>query len=298
MGNSTNGAKSAPHVTKGTIASLLEMIKHPVGAGPDFVKNSPAAPRNIAIALHALIMGFYVLSLYHSLNQKLLRSFVDLANSLSKGLANTSEEVLNVLKGSVVFFLSKIPLLGETISGAADQYLTDNLYLLTSYLTTETNNFLNELYPAVSLPEGIGFVAGVVTTLVGIGLSALVLKLFLHIAKHPTHSFSEIFSLLAIRSVVCIPIVFVLAIVSLFLPTLGILLFPLAMIFGMSYMCAVLFHSSDKTSEDRLVYVFPFLLILLLLVSLLVFALQGAATGASIGTRLSAFSQTLQQTMQ
>ncbi len=275
-------------------AALFQVVKYPSTKGALVVERHSMKAGGLAIAVHALIKGFFVLCLYHSLNQKLLLSFVNLGNSISNGLRNTSEELMDFLVKTFIFNISKIPIFGETISKVADQYLSDYLTLLATSISTETNDLLYNLYPAISLPEAIGFLAGVLASLIGIGLCALVLKLFLTLIKHPFQSFPEIFSLLAIRCVISIPIVFVTAILSVFFPVAGIILLPLATLFGMCYMFAVLFRSNNEISENRFVYVLPFVIILMLIVSVLTASVEGIATGASICVRLEAFFQTLQ----
>ncbi len=274
--------------------SLFKILKFPASTGPVFVSKHPVKVWCTTMGVQALIMGFFALCVYHSINQAIIRTFIAIGTSVADGLNNMSKEVLELLQGSIIFYISKIPFVGESFSQAADKYLSANLTLLVSYLSSETNSFLYDLYPAVNLPEGIGFGAGVLASLIGALLTALILKMFLCIAKHPLRSFSEIFSFLAIRSVVNIPIVFVLAIIGLFFPAASIAILPLGLIFGMSYMTAVLFKSTDKRSEDRLVYVFPFIIILLMLISVITIAIEGVATGYSIYMRMSEFFQTLQ----
>ncbi|MCR5774139.1 MAG: hypothetical protein K6G42_03545 [Lachnospiraceae bacterium] len=276
------------------IMALLQVLRFPASIGPKVVTEHSTKASCIAIAVQALVKGFFVLCFYHGMNQKILRAFVNFANSISNGLRNMSEELIDLLAKTVIFNISKVPLLGEPISKVADKYLSGYLTLLATSFSTATNDILYDLYPAVSLPEGIGFLMGVLASLIGVGLSALVLKLFLVVAKHPFKSFPEIFSLLSIRSVVSIPIVFVVAILSVFLPMTGAMLLPLAALFGMSYMFSVLFNSNNRTSENRFVYVVPFIIILMLIISVLTSAIEGLATGASIYARLEAFFQTLQ----
>ncbi len=272
---------------------LLQVVRFPATKGPLVVTRHSAKAGAASIAVQALVKGFFVLCLYHSLNQKLLLNFVNFGNSISTGLRNTSEELMDFLTKTLIFNLSKIPFFGETISEVANQHLLDYLTLLATGISTETNDLLYNLYPAICLPEGIGFLMGVLASLIGIVLCALVLKLFLSISRHPYKNFPEIFSLLAIRCVISIPIVFVIAILSIFFPVAGIILIPLEMLFGMSYMFSVLFRSNNKTSENNFVFVLPFIIILLLIISVITASIEGIATGASICVRLEAFFQTL-----
>ncbi len=274
--------------------ALLQAVRFPATKGPLVVTKHSTKAGALAIAVQVLAKGFFVLCLYHSLNQKLLLNFVNFGNSISNGLRNTSEELMDFLVKTLIFNLSKIPIFGETISEAANQHLSDYLTLLATSISTGTNDLLYNLYPAISLPEGIGFLTGVLASLIGILLCALVLKLFLSIAKHPFRSFPEIFSLLAIRCVVSIPIVFFTSIISIFFPIVGIALLPLETLFGMSYMFAVLFRSNNEISENHFVYVLPFIIILIFFISVLTASVEGIATGASICVRLEAFFQTLQ----
>ncbi len=274
--------------------SLLQVMILPVSKGPAVVSEHSVKAWPFAIAVQALVKGFFVLCFYHGINQAILRAFVEFGNSISDGLKNMSEEMMGFLVNTVIFNVSKIPFIGESISKAANNYLSDYLTLLATSISTETNDLLYDLYPAVSLPEGLGFLMGIIASLIGIGLSALVLKLFIIIIRHPYQSFPEIFSLLAIQSVISIPIILVVAIISLFSPAAGAVLLPLAAMFGMSYMFSVLFKGNDQISENRFVYVFPFVIILMLLISVVATAIEGIGAGASIYVRLDAFFQSLQ----
>ncbi|MCR4924346.1 MAG: hypothetical protein K5931_10110 [Lachnospiraceae bacterium] len=275
------------------IGSLLQVVRYPVSRGPQFVTRHPAKACCLAILLYSLLSGFYVLCLYHSLNQQLIQAFVALGKSVSLGLRNMSDEVLRLLEGSIIYFISQIPVYGDSISEGAKAYFSDYLELLIAYLSSETNNFLYELYPAINLPEALGFLTGLLTAFLGILLVALILKIFLAIAKHPFRGFANIFSLLSILCLIKMPFFFIASILGLFLPNAAMAIIPLASIFGMSYMCAVLFKGSDKRSEDRLVFVFPFILIFMMIVVLIIFAAKGTATGYSIYTRLMEFYKML-----
>ncbi|MCR5237589.1 MAG: hypothetical protein K6E34_10360 [Lachnospiraceae bacterium] len=295
----TNPQTSEEAVTKeqkgySDFAALFQVMRFPATKGPLVVTKHSAKAGVLAIAVQALVKGFFVLCLYHSLNQKLLLCFVTLGNTISNGLRNASAELMDFLVKTLIFNISKIPVLGETLSNMADQYLSDYLTLLATGISTKTNDLLYNLYPAVCLPEGIGFLTGVLASLIGIGLCALILKLFLAISKHPFQSFPEIFSLLSIRCVISMPIVFVAAILSIFFPIAGIVLLPLAALFGMCYMFAVLFRSNNEISENRFVYVLPFIIIVTLIISVLTASLEGIAAASTICMRLEAFSQTLQ----
>ncbi|MCR5451242.1 MAG: hypothetical protein K6F00_01280 [Lachnospiraceae bacterium] len=276
------------------VKNLLRVVRYPASVGPGVVEKHSIKAWGPAIGLQALIQGFFVLCLYHSMNQRILSALVDLGHSVSKGLVNMSEEMIDFIEKTFIYNIAKIPILGESFSEAADTYLSDYLTLLSTGLSTETNNILYDLYPAINLPVGIGFLMGIVTSLLGVLLSALVIKLFVIITKHPFKSFPEIFSLLAIRSVVTIPMVFVLAILSIFFPMAGVVLMPLVSLFGMTYMFAVLFKSNNEISVNRFVYVFPLIIVLMLLVSAITSMIGGMATGASIGMRVMDFFQSLQ----
>ncbi len=274
--------------------ALLQVIKFPSSKGPVVVLDHSIKSWCPAILLQSFIKGFFVLCFYHSMNQKLLGIFVNFGNSISKGLQNMSDELMNILVNTVIFNVSKIPFIGESISKAANNYLADYITLLATSVSTGTNDFLYDLYPAISLPEGIGFLMGIFSSLLGIGLSALVLKLFLVLSKHPFQSYPEIFSLLAIKSIITAPIIFVISILSFFFPIAGGLLLPFAMLYGMSYMISVLFKTNTIISENRIVYFLPIFIILILIVSILTVVIEGIPTCASIYVRLNAFFQTLQ----
>lgn len=276
------------------IADLLRVIIIPASKGPDVVAKHSVKVWSIAIAVYAIVNGFFVLCFYHGINQAILRAFVDFGNSIANGLKNMSEEMMGFIVNTFLFNVAKIPFIGESISKAANNYLSDYLTLLATGISTETNDLLYNLYPAISLPEGIGFLMGIIASLICILLSALVLKLFLVVIKHQFKSFPEIFSLLAIQCVISIPIVFALAIISIFFPMVGAALLPLAMLYGMSYMFSVLFKSNNNISENRFVYVIPLVIILMLFISIIATTIEGIGAGASIYVRLDAFFQTLQ----
>ncbi|MCR5748090.1 MAG: EI24 domain-containing protein [Lachnospiraceae bacterium] len=278
--------------------SVLQVIRFPMSKGPAFVKQHSAKVWCPAILLHALVTGFYVLCFYHSMNQKLLRAFVDFGNSISVGLRNMSEEMARFLEETLIFNIAKIPVVGDTVSKIAGQYVSDYLTLFATSVSTETNEFLYELYPAINLPESLGFLMGLLTSLLGIILSALVLKIFLCIAKHPSRSFPEIFSLLAIRCVIRIPIVFAIAIFSIFFPVIGVAVLPIALLYGVSYMYGVLLKSTDKKSENRIIFLLPFIIIFMFMITVLMFAVEGIVTGASIYSRLSVFFQAVEQVLE
>ncbi len=274
--------------------ALLHVVIAPVSNGPGLVSKHSAKAWCPAIILQSLMKGFFVLCFYHSLNQEILKSFVEFGNSISNGLRNMSGEMTDFIVQTVAFNISKIPFVGETISKAVSNYISDYLTLIATGVSADTNDLLYNLYPAIKMPEGIGFLMGVLSSLVWIGLSALVLKLFLAISKHPFQKFSEIFSLLSIRCIVIIPIVFVLAITSIFFPIAGAVLLPISTLYGMCYMLAVLFKSNSKNSENRFVYVLPLFIILIIIVSMLTAIIEMGAAGASIIVRLDAFMGTLQ----
>ncbi len=275
-------------------ADLFRVIIFPASKGPYVVAKHSARACPIAIAVYAIVKGFFVLCFYYGINQAILRAFVEFGYSIADGIKIMSEEMKRFVVNAVIFNISKIPIIGEPISQAANNYLSDYLTLLSTSISTETNDNLYNLYPAISLPEGIGFLMGITASLIGIILSALVLKLFLVIIKHPFKSFPEIFSLLAIRCVISIPIIFVIAIISIFLPMAGVVLLPLEILYGISYMFSVLFKSNNEISENRFVYTIPFVIILMLLVSVIATAIEGVGAGISIYVRLDAFFQTLQ----
>ncbi len=275
------------------LMDLLQVMRFPVNKGPGVVTEHSPKAWGPVIAVQALVNGFFVLCFYHSMNQKILNYFVNFGHSISNGLKNMSDELMAFLVNTVIFNVEKIPFIGESVSKAANNYLSDYLTLLATSISTETNDLLYNLYPAINLPEGIGFLMGVITSFLSVGLTALVLKLFLSISKHPFKSYPEIFSLLSVRGVVSIPIVFVISIISIFFPVVGVSLLPISMLFGMSYMLAVLFRCTDKTSQNRFVYVLPFIIILMFIILVLTVTIEGVLTGASIYVRLDAFFQTL-----
>ncbi|MCR4904253.1 MAG: hypothetical protein K6A23_15450, partial [Butyrivibrio sp.] len=129
------------------IADLLRVIIIPASKGPAVVAKHSAKVWPVAIAVYAIVKGFFVLCFYHGINQAILRAFVDFGNSIANGLKNMSEEMLGFIVNTVLFNVAKIPFIGESISKAANNYLSDYLTLLATGISTETNDLLYNLYP-------------------------------------------------------------------------------------------------------------------------------------------------------
>ncbi len=274
------------------VKSLLQLIVHPVSTGEGFVRKHSWKAWGFAMLLHAVMVGFFNLSLYHSTNQAILRGLMQIGDAVSKGLSTLSDTLIGALENSLVALLSMIPAVGEAISGFADQLLSQQISHLARYLSLEVRDFLQQLYPALKLPEGLGFLLGLIGTLAGTFLIALIMKLFMRIAKHPFRKYQEMLSLLAIRSMISIPIIFIASILALFIPVIGLFVCPLALLFGISYLYAVLLKSVDKDHENRLPFVFPFIVLVILGIVLLMVAITGVSSGVSIYLRLSEFFQT------
>lgn len=284
--------KGKIHVPE-AVKMLPRLILKPATCGPDFVKKRHLAASFLAIGLHALGAAFFAISLFHSMNTALLDILLNLGDKVSEGLYSLSGTIHEFLEQSLVSLISMIPGIGEALGSSLDNAAGAGLDHAARYFSLEVSNFLSKLYDVLELPEGLGFVLGLVGSFVSSLIMVLLIKLLLKITSHPMRKKGESLAIAAIRSMIAIPFVVISAIAAMFSPIVGILLFNLVFIFEVVYMFTVIIRSGDAKSADKLSFFYPFFVIIALGVMALSFGIVSAGAVATIYSKASTFISTL-----
>lgn len=269
------------------IKMLPKLIIKPVTCGPDFIKKRHLGASLLAIVLHALSGAFFTISLFQSINMALLNLLMDLGNSATESLYGLTGQIQKLFESTLVSWLSMIPGIGEGLGSSLDDAAGASLDHIARYFSLEFNNFLSKLYEIITLPEGLGFLLGLVGSLLASFIMVLVIKFLLMISRHPLRKRGAGMPLAAIRSMIAIPFIVVSAVVAFFSPVVGLLIYNIVFVFEMVYLFSVLIRSADARSADRLSFLYPFFVIVALGVSFIAIAVVAAGSGLTIYQRAS-----------
>ena len=283
-----------PAKTEGVFPRFLENVKllprlitKPSTAGAEFVRRHPVNAAVFALLLHGLAAGFYVLSLFHSLNGMLLDLLLNLSAGVHQGLSALSAVIQDLAGNLIRSLLSIIPevggRLGDSLSGAANS----GIDYIAGMFSMQVTDFLTKLYHALRLPENFGFWMGFLSTLVQSLVLLLLLRVFLHFARHPFEDFKGSLAALAVRSMIAIPMILISSLIALFNPLIGMLVFGLMFIFEAVYLYSALAFSTDEEHKNRLAILFAFFALLMELISFAAIGFVSAVTGLDVFARLS-----------
>ena len=272
---------------------LPRLIMKPATYGPDFIKKRHTGASFLAIGLHALAGAFFVISLFHGLNVALLNMLLDLGNKVSEGLYSLSGMLHELLENTLVSLISMIPGIGEALGASLDSSAGAGLDHAARYFSLEVSNFLSKLYDTLELPEGLGFLLGLVGSFTASMLMVLLIKLLLKITSHPMRKKGESLAIAAIRSMIAIPLILISAVAVMFSPVVGLIIYHLVFVFEVVYIFTVMIRSADARSADRLSFLYPFFVCIAFVISLLAIGIVSAGAGATIYSRVNDFISTL-----
>ena len=285
-------SKGKIHVPE-AVKMLPKLIMKPVTYGPDFVKKRHVGASFLAIILHALSGGFFAISLFHSLNAAILNLLLDLGSKVSEGLYGLTGMIHELLENTLISLISLIPGIGEALGSSLDSASGTGLDHIARYFSLEVSNFLAKLYNLIELPEGLGFLLGLVAAFATTMIMVLLIKLLLTITSHPMRKKKESLTVAAIRSMIAIPFLVISAIAAMFSPIVGILIFNLVFIFEVVYIFSVLIRGADARSGDRLSFIYPFFVLIALGIFLVAIGIVAVGAGATIYFRIDGFLSSL-----
>ena len=278
--------KGKIHVSE-SVKMLPKLIFGSATWGPVFVKRGDLGASLLAIGAHAVAAALFVISLFHGTNVALLNMLLDMGAKVSEGLYGLAGQIRGLLEDTLISLLSMIPGIGESLGSSLDSAAGASLDHAARYFSLEVSNFLNQLYDVIKLPEGLGFLLGLIGSILASALIVLLLKLLLWLVKHPHRKMKECLAAGAIRSMVAIPFLIISAALAVFFPMAGIAVYQLVIIFELVYLYTVTIRSADARSADRMSFLFPFFVVFSCVVMALSVLIVFAGAGASIYARAS-----------
>ena len=270
------------------IKLLPRLITKPATAGPEFVRQHPVDAAVFVLLLHCLAVGFFILSLFHSLNGMLLGFMMDLGTNVNQGLSSLSAVIQDFAASLIKTVLSILPEIGQHLGDALSGAANAGIDHIAGLFSMQVTDLLSKLYQALRLPEQFGFFIGFLATLLQSLLLVLLLKAFLHFAKHPCGSIRGSLAAIAVRSMIAVPVILISSVIVLLNPLAGILVFCLLFIFELVYLHSALAGSVDEANKNRLGILFAFFAVLMLLISFAALSLVTAVTGFDVFARFTA----------
>lgn len=275
------------------VKMLPKLIMKPVTYGPDFVKKRHLGASFLAIGLHALTGAFFVISLFQSINTATLNLLLDLGNKVSEGLYSLTGLLHEFFENTLIKLISMIPGIGEALGSSLDSASGAGLDHVARYFSLEVSNFLSKLYDVIELPKGLGFALGLLASFAASMLMVLMIKFLMTVTSHPMRKKGQSLALAAIRSMIAIPFIILSAVLAMFSPILGLLVYNLVFVFEMVYIFGLLIRNADARSADRLCFIYPFFVFIALGISALAIGIVCAGAGVTIYLRFSDFINVL-----